>query len=356
MEVVDYLDRGADIAPEADCFVMGDRHWSYAESRQQSRSIAAALLRDGLRPSAKAAVLSPNRPEAFLCVMGLLRAHLVWLPINPKYSLEDIIQLLARFECEALFLHSEFEAAVPTLRARLTRLKIVVGVDRAFADVPAIDGWSARPEDWIDLPAAGREDLAAIMATGGTTGRPKGIMQSHRGLETYVANHLATMPASSPPRYLVAAPMTHAAGLICLPMFVRAGTTFVIENATSASRAPMRFDVGDHRRLPAAHRDLQHAGGPGNLEDVVPVAALPAVRSSADGRPETARSPAPVRAGHGARLRPDGGDHVVHGVAPGRPLCGGRPCGRQAPRELRPPGAVRQARDHGCRRSIARRW
>ena len=86
MEVVDYLDRGADIAAEADCFVMGDRRWSYAESRQQSRSIAAALLRDGISPGAKAAVLSPNRPEAFLCVMGLLRAHLVWLPINPKYS------------------------------------------------------------------------------------------------------------------------------------------------------------------------------------------------------------------------------------------------------------------------------
>ena len=247
MEVVDYLDRGADIAAEADCFVMGDRRWSYAESRQQSRSIAAALLRDGISPGAKAAVLSPNRPEAFLCVMGLLRAHLVWLPINPKYSLEDIIQLLERFECEALFLHSEFEAAVPTLRARLTRLKIVVGVDRAFADVPAIDSWNARPEDWIDLPAAGREDLAAIMATGGTTGRPKGIMQSHRGLETYVANHLATMPASSPPRYLVAAPMTHAAGLMCLPMFVRAGTTFVIENAQARAVADAirRWEITD---------------------------------------------------------------------------------------------------------------
>ena len=132
--------------------------------------------------------------------MGLLRAHLVWLPINPKYSLEDIIQLLERFECEALFLHSEFEAAVPTLRARLTRLKIVVGVDRAFADARDPAG-THDPEDWIDLPAAGRDDLAAIMATGGTTGRPKGIMESH--WDSRPMSRITSRRCRRPPRLVI---------------------------------------------------------------------------------------------------------------------------------------------------------
>lgn len=247
MDVIDFFDRGADLAPDSDCFVMGDRRWTYAATRERTKGVAAALWRDGLQPGTKAAVISPNHPEAFVCVLGLSRARLVWLPINPRYAVEEMIALLESFECEALFLHSAFEASLPLIRARLPGLRALVSVDAGFADVPALDDWIAPPEAWTDDSASSREDLAAIMASGGTTGKPKGIMQSHRGLEAYVANHLAVMPAEAPPRYLVAAPMTHAAGLMCLPMFVRGGTTFVIEGAQARAVADAirRWDITD---------------------------------------------------------------------------------------------------------------
>jgi fatty-acyl-CoA synthase len=247
METIDYLDHGADLAPQAACFVMGERTWTYRDARERTKGIAAGLLRDGLRPGAKAAVVSPNDPEAFLCVLGLLRAHFVWLPINPKYSLDEIVSLLERFECEVLFLHSSFETAVPTLQGRLSRLRLIVSVGKSFDRIPSLDQWMGRPDEWHEPPPATGEDVVAIMATGGTTGKPKGIMQSHRGLETYVANHLATMPSAAPPRYLVAAPMTHAAGLMCLPMLLRGGTTFVIDGAQARAVADaiLRWDITD---------------------------------------------------------------------------------------------------------------
>jgi acyl-CoA synthetase (AMP-forming)/AMP-acid ligase II len=120
---------------------------------------------------------------------------------------------------------------VPALREALPRLRLIVGIDARAAGAVLLDDWQGDPADWRDLGTWSPEDLAAIVASGGTTGSPKGIMQSHRGLASYVANHLATMPADTPPRYLVAAPMTHAAGLMCLPMLVRGGTVFVIDGA-----------------------------------------------------------------------------------------------------------------------------
>src|SRR5205085_455700 len=83
----------------------------------------------------------------------------------------------------------------------------------------------------FEAPAASPEDVVVIVPTGGTTGKPKGVMQTHRGFECYVASHLAAMPQPGRPRYLVAAPMTHAAGFMCLPMFARGGTVFIIESA-----------------------------------------------------------------------------------------------------------------------------
>jgi acyl-CoA synthetase (AMP-forming)/AMP-acid ligase II len=70
--------------------------------------------------------------------------------------------------------------------------------------------------------------MAVLVATGGTTGRPKGVMLTHRNIETYVASHLACMPAAGIPVYLAAAPMTHAAGIICIAMMALGGTTVVI--------------------------------------------------------------------------------------------------------------------------------
>jgi len=51
-----------------------------------------------------------------------------------KYSLEEIVSLLERFECEVLFLHSSFETAVPTLKSRLSRLRLVVSVGMSSPD------------------------------------------------------------------------------------------------------------------------------------------------------------------------------------------------------------------------------
>jgi len=237
MEVIDFLDHGAERSPDGDCFAMGAQRWSYAEARDRTLAVAAALLRDDFARGAKAAVISPNHPEAYLCILGLLRARMVWLPVNPRYTLDDMISLLDRFECEVIFLHSSFASAIPVLREALPRVRLIVSIDEEAEGSVFLPDWQGDPADWRDTGPWSPEDVAAIVATGGTTGKPKGIMQSHRGLATYVANHLATMPADTPPRYLVAAPMTHAAGLMCLPMLVRGGTIFVIDGAQARAVA-----------------------------------------------------------------------------------------------------------------------
>jgi acyl-CoA synthetase (AMP-forming)/AMP-acid ligase II len=66
-----------------------------------------------------------------------------------------------------------------------------------------------------------------LVGTGGTTGRPKGVMLSNRNVETFCATTLALMPHDEPPVYLAAAPLTHAAGILCFP-FMALGATVVV--------------------------------------------------------------------------------------------------------------------------------
>ena len=84
MRLVDYLDKGASVDPEAPCLTTDGLTSSYAEVRDLSFRIAVALVGRGVEPGDKVAILSANDPIAFTCVFGISRAGAVWCPINPR--------------------------------------------------------------------------------------------------------------------------------------------------------------------------------------------------------------------------------------------------------------------------------
>ena len=78
----------------------------------------------------------------------------------------------------------------------------------------------------VDAPAV--DDLAMIVGTGGTTGRPKGVMLTGTNLETMTAITLMSYPFEGRPVYLALAPLTHAAGVLCFPVMAKAGEIVVM--------------------------------------------------------------------------------------------------------------------------------
>src|SRR5690606_4924194 len=74
MRVIDFFDRGAALDPQRVCLKDGQLTRTYREVQRRTYLIGNALIRDGLRPEDKAAVLSPNAAAPFECVLGILRA------------------------------------------------------------------------------------------------------------------------------------------------------------------------------------------------------------------------------------------------------------------------------------------
>ena len=67
-----------------------------------------------------------------------------------------------------------------------------------------------------------------IVGTGGTTGRPKGVMLTGRNLETMTALTLMGYPFGGRPTYLALAPLTHAAGVLCFPVMALGGEVVIM--------------------------------------------------------------------------------------------------------------------------------
>ena len=109
MRLIDFFDHGADLHPDRACFHNGENAYLYRDVQKMTHRIANGLLGSGLGKGARVAVYSPNDSRAFECVLGTLRAGMVWVPINARNAIAENIYILNANDCEWFFYHSAFE-------------------------------------------------------------------------------------------------------------------------------------------------------------------------------------------------------------------------------------------------------
>ena len=228
MRLVDYLDKGADLGPDHPCLTTDGTSESYAEVRALAARIAAALAACGVRPGDRVAILSANHPTSFTCVFGISRAGAVWCPINPRNEAAENRELLDLFGCTVLLFQASFAPLVAAIRPDLPQLTTTVCLD---GTVDGALGWKeflALGEVGGDVDEQAPGDLAMIVGTGGTTGRPKGVELTCGNLEAMTAATLISYPFDGRPVYLALAPLTHAAGVLCFPVLSLGGEIVIM--------------------------------------------------------------------------------------------------------------------------------
>ena len=230
MRVIDYLDAGAQRAPDRPVLIAaeGGGAVSYAEAAALSRRIASAMTDTGLSDNAPVAVYSPNELQAFLAVFGIFRAGAAWVPLNARNVVEENGYLLDRTDCEWLFYHSSFANKVADLLECAPRVRHAVCLDSPDGERASLDELAARGGDTFDDRPDDPDRVAIIFSSSGTTGKPKGCAWTNRTCESYGRTQWQYMPTETPPVHLVAAPMTHAAGAVSWPLMKTAGSLVVL--------------------------------------------------------------------------------------------------------------------------------
>ncbi len=253
MRLVDYLDKGAQLGADAPCLTLGEADFSYAQVQRISWRVARGLQRAGLQPGDKVAVLSSNDAMAFATVFGISRAGGVWCPINPRNEASENAFVLDAFDCACLVFHGNYAPMVEQMRSQLPKLRALVCLDARQPFAPSMDEWLEGLDD-APLDIAPIDDVAMIAGTGGTTGQPKGVMLTGRNLEAMSALTLMGYPFEGRPAYLALAPLTHAAGVLCLPVMALGGRVVIMPKP----------DLGEFLALIERHR-ITHAFLPPTL-------------------------------------------------------------------------------------------
>jgi acyl-CoA synthetase (AMP-forming)/AMP-acid ligase II len=228
MRIIDFFDNGVSVYPNNVAFVEPGSQYTYAEAAVHTHHIASAIRGNGYGKGARIGVLAPNSNIAFLALLGLMRSEAVWIPINPRNSIEANVDLLDRFEGELLFYHSKYEKEANEIKAQVPGIKELVLLDGDEGTGTPLSEFSKDFKENFVMGPEDPDDMLALFPTGGTTGKPKAVMMSHRSIATMYANWWAGFKFYDDTHHLVVAPMTHSSGIMGMAHFPRGGTNYMM--------------------------------------------------------------------------------------------------------------------------------
>ncbi|MCG8506735.1 MAG: AMP-binding protein [Sphingomonadales bacterium] len=231
MPVPKLLDAGAHRYPDNPCLVASSYQATYRQVQAMTHQVANALKAAGAAPGEHACVLSRNDPLAFIAMVGAMRAGLPYVVLNIRDTVEDLVEGVIDRDVKWLFFHTEFSAAAEALKRRAPGVKRMICLDAQTPACPSLEAFCGDfPGHGGDVPAA-PEDVLVLASSGGTTGKPKGVMLTHRAMNAMIAAGLMLFRHKATPVHLAVAPITHAAAGIVYPLLPMGGKHILLPRA-----------------------------------------------------------------------------------------------------------------------------
>ncbi|OBG66698.1 MULTISPECIES: long-chain fatty acid--CoA ligase [unclassified Mycobacterium] len=209
--------------PERIALRYDDLTFTFAEFHAAAARVAALLERAGIRPGDRVGVMLPNTPAFALAFYGIMYRGAIAVPMNPLLKEREISYCLSDSGAAALFATPDFAGEATAAAAHVgARCWLVddAGLMELIAEVP---------EQQTAVERGGHE-VAVIVYTSGTTGKPKGAMLTHDNLRHNADVGVTTLLELGPDDVVMGClPLFHVFGLTCgLNVSVRAGAMLTL--------------------------------------------------------------------------------------------------------------------------------
>ncbi len=158
--------------PDSIAAVYGDKHLTYRELNEKSNRIARILREEGVEPDTIVGIMTERSLEMIIGIIGILKAGGAYLPIIPEYPKDRIEYMLKDSGCKLLLTQKHLKGTID-----FDGKSIIVDCENMIGE--------ASNPGHINKP----NDLAYIIYTSGTSGKPKGAMIEHKNVVRLVFNN-----------------------------------------------------------------------------------------------------------------------------------------------------------------------
>jgi fatty-acyl-CoA synthase len=238
------FERTARVFPDQPAVVYGDTRATWAEFAEQVGRFAGALARAGVEPGDRVAVLAPNVPVALAAHFAVLRVRGVLVMINTRLAAEEIAYILDHSGAKIVLADPELAPRILEGEAARASRPFFVNVEDPVAGALGAPLPGPCFAEFVDgapvlSPGAAIDDEQRVLSinyTSGTTGRPKGVMYTHRGALLNALGEILVHKLERGSAFLWTLPLFHCNGW-CFPWAVTgAGGVHVMLRALDPAR------------------------------------------------------------------------------------------------------------------------
>jgi fatty-acyl-CoA synthase len=218
-----FLHRSADVFPQRESVIYGDRRYTWQQTRSRCLKVASALINGGIKKGDTVAVFAFNTPELFEAHFAVPLCGGVLNTINTRLDEETVAYILDHGQACALIVDAELlPVATLGLKKLAKQIPVIIINDKQAGDMPTPDKALATT-DYETFLESGDDNFAGMLPedewqslslnyTSGTTGRPKGVLYHHRGSYLMSMGTIAGWQMPMHPVYLYSVPMFHCNG------------------------------------------------------------------------------------------------------------------------------------------------
>ncbi len=200
-----------------------------------ANAVADWLLAEGLEYQDRVTIIATNSLEWCVLAQGIMRAGAILAPVNPRFTPSEASYMIARYRPRFIF----HDAARAGLARGVASSDPAVRVMELGAVSEHRHRHPATPQPRPDI---GPDSRLVIIATSGSTARPKGVVYSHRSMLSYITEFSLAEPlAVERARLLLFAPLCTSAGYVLLTQFLAYGATLFVDDVFDPLRALKRI-------------------------------------------------------------------------------------------------------------------
>lgn len=216
MQEFNWLENRARVTPRAIAIIDAEskRKWSYAELNQRSTAAASWLVNKGIQKGDRVALFSPNHISYFDMLFACAKIGAIFVPINWRLAEEEIQYILQDCTPKLAGVHSSFLEKINQiqfLHSIYFEIESEVYLEDFKPTLPAVD---------LSI-----QDPLAIIYTGGTTGKPKGVVLSHQSIFWNALNTITSWNLTNQDVTITYMPLFHTGGLnaLSIPLLLIGG-------------------------------------------------------------------------------------------------------------------------------------
>ena len=222
--------------------------YTYKELYEVSQSIAYSLLDLGIKKGDRVVIALENRPEWGMIYFGIMLAGAIAIPLDPQSGGEEIKFFLSDSESKAAFTSSKLLSLFTGLTNSVPSLQKIIALDieKSSEEIISFSETISAVSDLKSLtsmPEVSPQDIASILYTSGTTGRPKGVMLTHKNFYSNFQSIDKLKLLSARDNILSILPLHHSFPFmvtLIIPLFSQSKITYISSLKSEELLACMR--------------------------------------------------------------------------------------------------------------------